>query len=556
MTIVPFSLDVFTVIKAAQQLSAEIDQDRLVEKMLALMVEYSGARRGVFILLHLDELFIEAERLPDVEEVMVQRIGPVTEGSNVPVGLISSVRRSREILVLSDASLDAVYGQENYFQNHYTRSVMCLPLLRQGQLQGMLYLENDLAAGIFTDEKKTLSKLLASQAVISLQNAGLFNDLMEMNALLGAEVSRSESLTKTLQKSEEQYRLLAENVADVIWTMDFDMCFTYCSPSVERILGYTVEEVMGKVLADIMPVTFLDLVMKMHRKEMALARKNVSHSERLNSVDVQLWCKDGSLIWAETRTILLRDADGTAYGILGVSRNISDRKRTEADLMESYERMRNLSRYLQDVREQERTLISRDIHDELGQSLAALKTQASQVDTLLPQDLPEVHLKLQEVNELLSDTEGTIQRIESDLRPKLLDHLGLIAAIKWQAVQFTRQYAIGCELDIDPCWQDPDPKMSTAFFRILQEALTNVARHSEATEVHVALSRNKASRFLTVKDNGKGIVEQERRKPTAFGLMGMHERCIALGGTCDIVGASGRGTSVEVVLPDKTVTGQ
>ncbi len=93
MTIVPFSLDVFTVIKAAQQLSAEIDQDRLVEKMLALMVEYSGARRGVFILLHLDELFIEAERLPDVEEVMVQRIGPVTEGSNVPVGLISSVRR-------------------------------------------------------------------------------------------------------------------------------------------------------------------------------------------------------------------------------------------------------------------------------------------------------------------------------------------------------------------------------------------------------------------------------------------------------------------------------
>ena len=553
MVALPSSLDWITVIKASQIISGEIEQSRLLEKMLMLMVENAGAQRGVLLLSHLGDLFVEAEFAAGADQVLLRRIGPVAGGASVPLGLIHYVERSRETLVLADASEDEVFGMETYFQEQNSRSVMCVPLMRQGQIQGILYLENSLATGVFTDDRMALLNLLASQAVISLQNAGLFRDLQEMNSLLREEISNRKSLAETLQQSEKQYRMLADNVTDVIWTMDMNLRYTYCSPSVKRMRGYTVEEAMAQELADVLEPDSVALVQKIFQDELALVTSGNRDAYRLNAVDLQIRCKDGRLIWVENRTIFLQHEDGTPYGILGVTRNINERKMAEADLVKSHEKMRNLSRHLQDVREQERSEIARDIHDELGQSLTALNMQVSLIDDMVPEGLQEVRQRLQVMGDILNDTVGMVQRISSDLRPMLLDHLGLKAAIEWQIEKFTRQSTIQCRFEVDPHWHDPGQQLSTTLFRILQEALTNVARHSGAEKVDVLLARQPEEIRLTVRDHGRGITMEESSKPTAFGLMGMRERCMTLGGSCEIMGEPGRGTTLAVVIPDPAV---
>jgi signal transduction histidine kinase len=232
-----------------------------------------------------------------------------------------------------------------------------------------------------------------------------------------------------------------------------------------------------------------------------------------------------------------------------LQQEITERKRSEDELKRSREQLRELASHLQSVREEERGRIAREIHDELGQALTALKMDIHWVGQRLSNDQELLLGKIQSISRLIDMTAQSVQRISSELRPGLLDDLGLSAAVEWQADEFQDRTNIQCEVASDPEDITLNPALSTAVFRIFQEALTNIARHANATGVKVILKEKIGKVELTVRDNGKGITDKQVSDARSFGLIGMRERVHYFGGDLTISGTPNKGTTVSVSVP-------
>jgi len=240
---------------------------------------------------------------------------------------------------------------------------------------------------------------------------------------------------------------------------------------------------------------------------------------------------------------------GEVIGIVEDFKDISERKRTEKELIQSRRRLRELASHLESAREMERTRIAREIHDELGQALTALKMELHWCIKRLPKDNTELLEKAKTLTSLVDANVHLVQRISSELRPGMLDNLGLSAAMEWQTGQFQDRTGISCDIICEPNEIVLDQTRSTALFRIFQETLTNIIRHADATRVEIVLREKDGGVELTVTDNGKGITEQEIADPKSFGLMGIKERVYSLGGTVTISGSKDKGTTVQVSVP-------
>ncbi|MGA2625318.1 MAG: HAMP domain-containing protein [Bacteroidota bacterium] len=244
-----------------------------------------------------------------------------------------------------------------------------------------------------------------------------------------------------------------------------------------------------------------------------------------------------------------RMAENTMQNTAQLQREIIERRRAENQVTTSHERLRNLSAHLQTVREEERKGIAREIHDELGQALTTLKLNL----VLLKDDAgfsnPRIGGKISSMVDLIDATIKSVKRMITALRPRLLDDLGLSAAIEWQSGEFQQRTGIACNVSIYPENIKVDPERSTAIFRILQETLTNVARHSNATSVDVSLTQNDGELELLVSDNGKGITNDQVNDSKSFGLIGIRERAYYWGGNVEIRGSQGRGTVIVVRFP-------
>ena len=215
------------------------------------------------------------------------------------------------------------------------------------------------------------------------------------------------------------------------------------------------------------------------------------------------------------------------------------------------EHLRALAAHLQNIREEERARVAREIHDELGQTLTALKMDLSWLASRLPKDQDLLLQKTETMSKLVDTTIQSIWRITAELRPGILDDLGLTAAIEWQAQEFQSRTGIKCRFISGKRNPDLDQDRSIAVFRILQETLTNVARHAQATRVKISLIRMRGDLVLEVRDNGKGISEKDIFRPRSLGLLGMRERAHLFGGKLKIHGAPGNGTSVTLKIPLK-----
>jgi len=229
--------------------------------------------------------------------------------------------------------------------------------------------------------------------------------------------------------------------------------------------------------------------------------------------------------------------------------NITDTKKGEAELRASREQLRELSQFLESVREEERTKMAREIHDELGQILTALKIELSWLTRRFPQEQGLLLEKTESMSELIDGAIRTVKRISSELRPGVLDDLGLADAVEWQAQEFAKLTDIKVRFSASPEHIDLDRDRSTAIFRVCQEALTNIARHADATKVGVSLRQGSGRVSLRITDNGKGIDDDQILDPRAFGLMGMRERARYWGGEVKISRAPDKGTVVSVSIP-------
>jgi signal transduction histidine kinase len=232
------------------------------------------------------------------------------------------------------------------------------------------------------------------------------------------------------------------------------------------------------------------------------------------------------------------------------ARPITDRKRAEQELRESRAQLRELSAYLQSVREEERTRIARELHDELGQTLTAIQLGLGVLDSAVRADSPASTLTtgLESMAAMVESATNAVQRLATDLRPPILDGLGLAAALDWQLEAFSERSGIKYELSLPPQLQFGGD-VDTAIFRIMQEALTNISRHAEASQVEVTLQLSDTELVLGISDNGKGMLLSNPSQRRRLGLVGMRERAHMLGGELKIQSSPGKGTQIELRLP-------
>jgi PAS domain S-box-containing protein len=236
-------------------------------------------------------------------------------------------------------------------------------------------------------------------------------------------------------------------------------------------------------------------------------------------------------------------------GIVATYEDITERINAAKELERSHDQLRNHAAHLEAAREGERTRIARELHDELGQLLTALNMDLVLTGKKIEGDQPYLQEKIEGMIRLVAIIMESLKRISMALRPDLLDHLGLAEAIEWQADNFQKHTGIRCNLIMETESIDLVPDLATAIYRIFQETLTNITRHAGATEVSVSLKIKQGMVILKVRDNGRGITEEQQAKPTAFGLIGIRERAYHWGGKINITGKEGKGTTVSVSIP-------
>jgi len=347
-------------------------------------------------------------------------------------------------------------------------------------------------------------------------------------------------LGETVDIYSALHRAILNNIPDQAWLKDRDSRYILVNDAFMAACGLPEENILERTPADVWSASWARKYLRTDRAVVRSGQRSRYEESRCG--------KDGKLRWYDTIKTPIRDEHGEVIGTVGISRDITESKRAQQELLASRTQLRELSAYLESVREAERTRISRELHDELGQSLTALRLGLNLLESQ-GHGAHDWRTQVQMLKAIADSTVESVQRIAADLRPPMLDELGLIAAIEWLAESMAERGGMQCTLRLPatPCAFGRE--LSTAIFRITQESLTNACRHGRASHVLVVLCEEPALVRLRISDNGRGIESSPDRRYRSLGLLGMHERALMLGGRLTVQSEPGAGTCVEAELP-------
>jgi PAS domain S-box-containing protein len=510
----------------------------------------------------------------------------------------------------------------------------------------------------------------------------LNNEKAERNGWVSAvrDITGRKQMQDALRESEERYRLLAENVSDVIWIRDMNLQLTYISPSVEKLTGYSVQEAMALTLQQSYTPDSIATALKVFGEELSREKGEQGDPSRVRTIEMEGFRKDGSRIWTEAKMSFLRDSTGHQAGVLGVSRDITDHKRAEQALREneeryrqlfnhapagiyevdfmkqkfvavndvmceytgytreeflsmnpgdiltegaraiyyerarkllageqvpaaieyrirakagrefwvvlntrpayengrvkgatavvhditerrktedalkrSEERLRSLSSELIKGQENYRAQVARELHDELGQSLALLKHRVRSIKKRVPENESSLQRNCDEAIDSVDEIISQIRRLSKELSPSILKDIGISPAIRWLGENFTEQYSIPISIDIDEISGLFSEEAQMSLYRISQEALTNIGKHAEASHVTFTVKKNTGSIAFVIEDDGKGFdtagLKGEERWRKGFGLNLIEERVHLLRASFDVQSLMGKGTRILLTIP-------
>jgi two-component system, NarL family, sensor histidine kinase UhpB len=356
-------------------------------------------------------------------------------------------------------------------------------------------------------------------------------------------IAEDETPAEALQRVQSRFQAIVSHTPGLVYQFrrepDGRVSFPYLSDGCQALLGLPAAELAAQ------PERFALLVLEEDRQ---------SYLDSMTSSAGTLWSWnwEGRIwieAWKDVKWINLRATPhvlpGGAVQWEGIMTNITESKLEQMEVRASRARLAELTAHIEKVKEQERTRIAREIHDDLGGNLTAIKMALAMLAARLPEGDTVLADKAAYVDQLADRTIDAVHRITLDLRPSILD-FGLVAALEWQVKEFAAQAGLACTFQSNEKDVELDPDQAAALFRIVQEALTNIAKHAYATSVAVRLHSTRQHVGVKITDNGRGIRAADRAKPGSFGLRGMAERARALGGTLNLSHAPGGGTVVAI----------
>ncbi|HKU85272.1 MAG TPA: PAS domain-containing sensor histidine kinase [Casimicrobiaceae bacterium] len=363
--------------------------------------------------------------------------------------------------------------------------------------------------------------------------------------LLRVDAGRQRSADRALARSEARLRGILDSAMDAIITTDAEQRVILFNNAAETMFGWTRDEALGAPLGSFIPERFR----RGHAELVARFGQMRTASRRMGgSLRVVTGLRHSGEEFPIDASISQIDESGTRFYTV-ILRDVTARIEAEAALRRSKDELQQLGAAAHMTREQEKSRIARELHDELGQLLTMLQMDVAWCKERQPRGDAAFAAKLDRMESLLKGTIAATRRIASDLRPLMLDDLGLVPSIEWLVENFGQRTGIACELSIGDRDLHLSREHATAIFRIIQESLTNVAKHAQATHADITIETEGSSLVVRIEDDGVGFAADAPRKPHSFGLFGLRERASLMGGDASITSAPGEGTRIEVRLP-------
>ena len=345
---------------------------------------------------------------------------------------------------------------------------------------------------------------------------------------------------------ESQMRLqgIVDSAMDAIISVDDQQHVTLFNHAAERIFGYEAREVLGRPLDMLIPARFH----REHRRHVeSFGRTGVSSRPMMAQRVVTALRKSGEEFPIDAS--ISQNEIGRHRFFTVILRDVSVRERTRRELAQAREDLRELAVASRTAREQENSRISRELHDELGQNLTSLKMDLAWLEANSPPESEAFRKTLSGMRSVLDSTVAATRRISADLRPLMLDDLGLMAALEWLAEETSRRHGFAVDLAVDPASENLSEPLASQVYRIVQEGLTNAGRHAAAQNVRVCLRTIGREVHLDLQDDGRGLAPADLQKKGSFGLVGIRERVYILAGSVEIRGDAGQGTAIQIRLP-------
>ncbi len=363
--------------------------------------------------------------------------------------------------------------------------------------------------------------------------------------VMHVDITERKMSDQRLREEQAQLAGLINAAMDAIVTVDATQTIVRVNPAAEAIFGWSASQMIGQPLTRLIPARFG----AQHVEEVRAFGVSGASSRRMGALGA-IWGAraDGQEFPIEASISQIEVGGDKFY--TAILRDVTRRRRAEAELQRTSDEMRALARHLEVVRDEQAAHIARELHDELGQTLTVLKLLVNAMQKRLeaPADAPPSS-EAREAYELIEDSVASLRRLCTELRPPMLDHLGLGTALGALAANFQTRFGIHCILEAPADFPLLDPPRQITFYQLVRELLTNVARHSGASAVRIVLRELENALELEVSDNGCGISDTKRTATKSFGMLGMRERALAAGGTITFEGHPGQGTTVRARLP-------
>lgn len=387
--------------------------------------------------------------------------------------------------------------------------------------------------------------VIMSQQTIYRDATGSPIRILEVNA----DITERRRVEQSLQESRAQFAGIIDSAMDAIISVDESQRVVLFNAAAERIFCCEASKALGQPLDRFIPAQLRPA----HREHVRAFGATGATSRAMGKLKHLTALRADGIEFPIEASISQTEVGGGKL-FTAIVRDTTERKAAEDALSRSEERLRGLATRLQQAREEEAMRISRELHDQLGRCLTAIKMDIHGIEHELPGSFPERRFsalveKVKRMNQTIDETVQTVRRISAELRPGVLDDLGLAAAIEWQATDFEARSGVRCAVRLPAKDVGVSRDQATALFRVFQESLTNVARHAQATKLWVNLTDEEDAVVLEVEDNGVGISPSRLAERQSLGLLGMRERVAVFGGEIEFAGVPGQGTTVVVRMP-------